>query len=719
MINILRNKVFTRALIIILSLISLAYWYGYMSLSKRSIPKDQYNLSHVEGVRLSKHQDLRGVIGSLNQRHQYGEYLSEASYYISRETGQRYLPDNISFPTWLRYVNNDKASLSTVPLVPIWNQDYILGFSNKSTFKILEKNILFQPGEPLKNVFVGKTAILKNDYADFYTTITDIDGSGNITVQGYIPFNFFPKSILIPSGKKKNKHMMFESDTMGWIRGGRFTLDPTGYTYVIRPVPSLSLSKTTLEDGDTLSWDGINGPTSTRIESVYGFNNTYIVKLDKKLPPYFDFRKNIITVTRNKDDFDKQEMLLNVDTHEINEKFFLGKKRNISFVVSSINDIAPGSVVVAEGNNVPLYVSMVAKDSNVITIDLFKSAVIKECLSTKSKQSYDSCLYNIDLSKFEYTNVKWAKENLANDKNFDGFGPWEMWNKGGALNIQYATNIVKRIDIPAENSKNENTIASKPPQKSLNGLIWEIYPGSLLNIFYGTHNPAPTEMLIHVLGREARDKYYSSFVKTKPEYISFAKPERFTPWLLNWHWPFFRNMINNYDLAVDKSEFSLWHLNNNNKWDDFGPEQLKMQGDFSVNKPIDLDISKSKTQSCDIKLMTAVVKYDIKNPISSLPLIGKLTRYLIEIENTGLPSNMPVSLPWSEHTFSFPIFYREGFNPTITPRTLSNFLNLTSLTIKEITLYQENVDAKNIYSLYYDYPAVGAAARYECNDRKH
>ncbi|ACT08225.1 hypothetical protein Dd1591_3410 [Dickeya chrysanthemi Ech1591] len=719
MVNIFRSKTFTRISIIIVSLISFTYWYGYMHLSKKSIPKDQYNNSHVEGVKLSRHQDLRGVIGSLNQRHQYGEYLSEATYYIAKNKGKRFLSDNIAYPTWLRYVNNNKISLSSMPLLPIWSDDFIFGFSNKSTFKILEKNILLESGVIPKDVFIGRTAILKNENEneDVYTTITDIDNLGNITVKGYVPYGFFPTSIRIPSGKKQSGHMMFESDSMGWIRGGKFTLDSTGYTYAIRPISSLNLSNMILENGDTLSWDGTDGNYSAKILSVYNLNNTYIVKLDKKFPPYFDFRKNIINVTRQNNKDNKQEMILNIDTDLINDDFFFGKNRNTSFVVYSTGDITPGNIVVGEGTKEPLYVSKVVKGSNVITVDLFRSAVINECLNLNPEGSYDSCIRNLDLSKFEYTNAKWAKENLTANKKYDDFGPWEMWNRGGDLSIQYATNIVKHAENPPP-SKDKDTLSSDA-QSSHNGLIWEIYPGSLLNIFYGTNNPAPTEMLIHVLGREARDKYYSSFTQIKPEYISFAKPERFTPWLLNWHWPFFRNIVNNYDLVVDKNEFSLWHITNKNKWDTLGPVKLKLQGDFNINKQISLNISKAEAKSCDIKLVTAVVKYDIKNPISHIPLVGKLSRYLLEIEGTGLPSNLPVSLPWSENTFSFPIFYRDGFNPVITPRTLSNFLDLTSMSIKEITLYQENADANNIYRLYYDYPVIGDAAKFECDNIRH
>ncbi|MCC8375628.1 hypothetical protein CKY10_14200 [Photorhabdus sp. HUG-39] len=718
MINILRNKVFIRVFILFVSILSFSYWFAYMNLAKKSIPIDKYSQSYMEGVKLSKYHDLRGIVGSLNQMHQYSDYLSEASYYISKTTNKRFLPENIIYPNWLRYVNNDKPVLSSASILPVWSDDFILGFYNKTTFKISENNIQLETGALPKNVIVGKTAILRNDDANFYVTITDIGDSGSITVQGYIPYDFFPKSILIPSGVKKNKKMMFETDSMGWVRGGRFSLDPTGHTNVIRHLPSLGLSKTVLETGDSLSWEGMNGVNTAKIVSVNNFNGTFIVKLDKKFPPYFDFRKTIINVTRKKNNDEKQEMVFNVDTDLINDEFFLGKKRKTSFVVYSSNDITPGSIVVAEGTNSPLFVSNVSKNDNIVTIDLFNSAIVKKCLRIVSKENYNNCMQKLESSKLESGDLKWAMHNLMKSEKRDVFGPLELWNRGGDLKLQFVSDKNKEITKPALVTSTKNNDTSNPGVAS-NGLIWEIYPGSLLNIFYSSYNPAPTEMLIHVLGREARDQYYSSFVRIKPEYISFAKPERFTPWILNWHWPFFRNMINNYDLAVNKSEFSLWHINNNNNWDTFGPVHLKLQGDFPINKSIQLYISNNQSSSCDIKLMTAVVKYEIKNPMSSIPLMGKLPRHLLEIENTGLPSNLPVSLPWSENTFSFPIFYRDGFKPVITPRILANFLNLTSMNIKEITLYEENVDNHNIYNLYYDYPAVGDAAKYNCKETVH
>ncbi len=131
----------------------------------------------------------------------------------------------------------------------------------------------------------------------------------------------------------------------------------------------------------------------------------------------------------------------------------------------------------------------------------------------------------------------------------------------------------------------------------------------MVNVLYHKKNPAPLELLIHALSRKDRENYYKTFGSVAPDYFNFAKPRQFTPWLVNWHWPLFKQVLEHYKLQYSNPDFSFWKRDSATDYRETDSQQI------STSLPVKLP-SLEAADSCAYTLREVVISYDVTNSVS-------------------------------------------------------------------------------------------------------
>lgn len=691
--QIIRNVFF-----VLLAVLALAYWGGKYNLAKEALPVENYSLDTLEGVHLGIYQDVRGVRGSLNMQHEFANYLESSTSYIATQTNSRFFNLGRDIPEWGNLLTN----IEEFQLLPLSNSQFMLGFNRLTKFKInLSKDSL-----PAVNSLVGLDVVLSDSTeVEYFGSIAAIEGE-EISVNGYFPHSFYPKTLkVLNAGTPLTFKYMVESNMLGWVRGGVFQYDQTGNTMLLIPLPGQDANLLQIRKGDEII---LAGGKILNVDRTFNLDYyTFVHIKDGGFVPYEDSRKNIVQIIRNRTS-PKRQVVFSID-EVTNDKYFLGKQRSFDFVLESSGaSVNENSLLAYEAGEFPYYVSKVR--GNVITIDLLRSFAFRLC----EKNELSTCLQNLvsmeniayAASSYQSVNqfLKYQPEELR-PSLFEESGPkldmYESFRRGGSIKLYtdlsspHIDSKFKKIEFP------EDIVLEKG--------IWEIYPGSLLNVYYSSYNPAPTEMLIHVLGKNARDNYYESFFQSKPNLVSFAKPERFTPWLINWHWPVFKYLIRHYKIAVDTNEFSLLRKKDIN-WTN-SDKYIYLAATF----PISLPPPSGDLSKCNIALYSVKVKFDTINKIERLPLFGKTTRYFINIKNTGFASSIPVSLPWSENEFEFPVFFLANQTPSLDVSVVANLLDGTTIDVKSVEYFEEkNISQDMIRAFKFDYPGVADSFNKTC-----
>lgn len=679
----LLSKIFEKkVLVFLLVFISSLYWLYYLYDTKSSLDENLFSQNKFDSVRLNKFHSYEGVKGSWNIQHQYAPYLDQATKAISLDHGTRFFI-NDDFTT--RLSNVDANKYKKIKLNSKIDDDFILGLQHKFRLKI--SSTMYS--ENLK-YFVGRYAVLNGINSVYFGFITKVTNE-YVEVRAPLPMGEIIESIRFPPVKKGIKHFeaLLDSERMGLVRGGivnQFDNALGTYIYV-----------RTFSYKDSL--DLVQGVGSAEINGKKFYINNIIslgmhdflvsIKGDEVYQPYVDSRKNIIKfIIEN--DVSNRELSLRV-SNLTNDDYIFGLGRKYSLRLSKTELLDKVGLINFERS--PWLFSVDKMDNDIITLDLLN--MTKNHLSQKIN-SNSSALKEASLSSYDIpADGNFSRTELLNlRKDYDELfstsevAPLKAWLNGGNTEIAY-----EAFQTEAENTEEyKNKLLSDNNFK-----IWEIYPGSILNLYYGKQNPAPVEMMIHVLGKNTRKNYYDSFITTKPEYVSFAKPERFTPWLINWHWSFFREMIYNYEPIVDLDEFSLWKR-----------ETQKVKNISSFNKTISSDrlpfTVKLGGETESYKLYTVTLDYKINNPLIKLPLLGKSARYFIT-SNASITS-LPASIPWSENIWKFPIVVKGQEMVTFDLLEMSDFLDISKLNINSISIQEEKIPQNKIVKMFLDYDSM-------------
>lgn len=676
-------------LIVSIAFFASYYWYLKFNLSAAALPVERYSTDKVEGVYLSKFQDLRGVAGSLNMQHDFATYLEEATSYIARTTESENSLFNAGYdvPNWIG------RNFNTTNVLPLFDDDFFLGFNRTTRFKL---NVNPSIELSLTEILEREVELSNEDEIKYRGVVKKINND-EIEIEGYFPNYFFPNVLkVLNQGVPLSKRYMIESNTLGWIRGGVLSTSSGKQVLMIIPMPGDRAPSPDIRKGDVIHFPVIEEPIA--ITRVFNVGRNSFVELEQRINPYFDVRENIIVIERYKSEPIRQSLF---DIANVTDEHFLFGKQRVISVKTAEKLLTNDNVIATNAYHAPLIVNS-TNDENLLNIDLLKSLVFQSCLietsnkvvcSDKVAQLNFETYENISkelaaefLHSGEFLKTKANIDNAVGFENFTQLDMFEVFNLGGNVKI-YST---------SESRVNEN-LNNAIVHKDI-GDIWEIYPGSMLNVYYSTHNPAPTELMIHVLGKEAREEYYAAFLKQRPRFVSFAKPERFAPWLINWHWPFFLDLLHNYKQVVSTNEFGLFEIS---------PQlntQYTANNFIPVSKDFPVKFESENTERCEFGVKTVRVEYQINNPMGKLPVFGRAPRFLLNISNNGFASNMPVSLPWSEESFEFPIFYVKGSSAEVQVEKQSDLFNMANIEIKAISYRDENIAQDKIQDLIFDYP---------------
>lgn len=176
-----------------------------------------------------------------------------------------------------------------------------------------------------------------------------------------------------------------------------------------------------------------------------------------------------------------------------------------------------------------------------------------------------------------------------------------------------------------------------------------------LNIF----NPA-SDYIIHSLGRK-RGAYVPALQSYAPDVFSTVNPQFaiYESWLEVSHWDLYRWLLRDYEVARITSMRVFWKGRATGSPGLAPPAALrpwKTTGDrFEITPP----------QDAELHLYEVKVRYRIENPLSALPVLGRVPRYLLIRENLLGPEHgnevlFAVSLPPHLHEWVFPALIRGG-----------------------------------------------------------
>lgn len=190
-----------------------------------------------------------------------------------------------------------------------------------------------------------------------------------------------------------------------------------------------------------------------------------------------------------------------------------------------------------------------------------------------------------------------------------------------------------------------------PAESSTSTFIWSTYSG-LAASHYGLFQPGD-DFIIHALGPTRRPHYVESFRAAQPTYVETLRRAWFTyeDWLRFEHWDFYEDILQNYQVIL-VTEHSIWWRRNPGGWrtenQDCQPVELDPDG-RGASIP-----DRFRAPGAEVSVVSAEVRYRIRNPWQAAPFFSNLPRFLVDSE--GAFGSGPVSLPPYMSSWRFPVF---------------------------------------------------------------
>lgn len=712
-------SVFFRITVGILILASTVFWIK-KSLLIFTVNEDYlFSVNKFSGVKLSRDIDARPPKGRASGTNSYASFLAEATNLVSKvrnEAGfiyQQNIPNGGDF---------GGGELSSAQILPINNGDQYFGMQAKIGLKI--------------NKTIGDASSIRNRWAYLVNKsqqkhlvyFENIDDESIAWVRGDVPFGFFPVQINILQIRKRNESVFFQlySDLTHVVRGG--VVSTSRPTVMLRHLPYIKYPFSQRFNylplvGDVLEFK--NGEFRS-VKNITPIADSFFLELDSEIKPYFASNNDIVTINSKKQ-VDQNELKIIV-SDITNKNFAFGKGRYSKISVDfGKNTPKAGDYISSDRGGERYYVSYA--DQNSVTIDLLNSKLDMLCRQFKANnsllqftaasqdgfnesnfiQAVSSCQTGSAVHEPADKLVKYIRSFGNDDKNimqlFDGpISDQNSISLTSVVNRALDMKILFKSELSAASSQeiNKNIM----PNVVGRGDIWETYPGSMLNIYYKSLNPAPQELLIHALGARLSEAYCNKFSVIQPSFVALSNPRQFTPWLYNLNWPFFELLLLNYEKYYLNSDFSIWYRPKNkwmslpSKWDG----AINFNASFNES-PFSMTLPTSADKY--LSLYTLEIGYEIINPSNGLPLIGTSPRLLVSSSGTGaeFPARPPVSLPLSENKFTFPLFVKGISSKPALKIEIIDPLNVgLKYKINVIKWRRVNVESSKLESLLYYAP---------------
>ncbi len=691
-------------LLIVVSVATALMWWEQWRLSYADIASHSYSLNKASGVHVSKFTDIREPIGTKSNSNAYGFYLGE----LSRTFGGA---DSGSFSWSIQQRGADWLAQSGTnryrgPVNPVTNNDYIFGIQRSMKISIM-------PLEDFPASLIGQWVGLTDASGQSIEAVIASGNNSEITISGDLPADFFPTSVTSLQGAKRSGEevtLISTTSLASSVRGGIVSgTDGHGVYLYVPGWNGKPRFRPTI--GDTVNFASGD---KRKIESVMKLSGGYFALLGgDRLQAHFFNRADIVTVTANKP-APLRGLTIRVNPVS-NETFLNGRERKFRVAVNPASRIKQGALISLDSGGGPFFVGGANGDH--LEIDILTSLAMQACLAGVESDDgvfFDglsgvtaewllkkqfgisdirSCLQHDSLIVvgLERTIARW--EDLAEEQKQSfaaAFGKQrqismeQVWYRSMNLDLVAATN-----DKPAPSPQQSSNIHEKS--------VWEVYPGSMVNILYHKQNPAPLELLIHALSRRDRENYYRTFTSVAPDYFSFAKPRQFTAWLENWHWPLFKQVLQHYKLQYSNPDFGLWKRDDATDYRETAAQQISSSLPVKL-PPVDA------SDSCAFTLREVVISYNVTNSVSYIPVIGRSTRYLISIDgvDTSLLPPTPVSLPTDVSSFSFPVFARAGDQVKLDMKKLGPLADYADIKIQSVAVSNISVGDRELEEMFLD-----------------
>jgi hypothetical protein len=194
--------------------------------------------------------------------------------------------------------------------------------------------------------------------------------------------------------------------------------------------------------------------------------------------------------------------------------------------------------------------------------------------------------------------------------------------------------------------------------------LWSDYAG-LIEATHAGFQPA-SDYIIHALGPRRREEYAALFKATQPDWVRLNNvcSWSYGIWLQNENWPFYKQVISEYDPVYSDTLGVLFHKTK--PVDMSTPSELTLDQDGCVTQAANQD-----------GLWEISIDYALQPP-SKIGIINSIPRYLVEQTYvTGAPvtATTSVSLPLKNYGrhWSFPLRLQAGARVKLCPVVRSNF----------------------------------------------
>ncbi|MGN6450608.1 MAG: hypothetical protein ACTHLK_18840 [Brucella intermedia] len=689
------------ALLIAVSIVAALVWWGQLRISHADIVAHSYSLNKASGVRVSKFTDIREAVGTKSNSNAYGFYLGEISRAFGATEGFLWA---IQQPG-ADWMTRSGPNRQLVPVKPVTNDDYIFGIQRSTRIAIL-------PLEDFPASLIGQWIELIDDSGRSIEAVTASGTNSEIVVVGDLPANFFPTRIASLKGARRagdETTLISTTSLASNVRGG--VVSGTDGRGVYLYVPGWSgKSRFRPAIGDTVNFASGD---KRKIESVMKLAGGYFVLLKgDRLQPHFFNRADIVTVMANKP-APPHGLTIRVNPVS-NEVFLNGRERRFRVAVDPASHIKQGALVSLDSGGGPFFAG--AANGDHLEIDILTSLAMQACLAGVGSDG--GIIFNglsgvtaewLLKKQFGISEIRSClNENSPIVNSLGGsIARWKDLTEAQEQSIGAAFSGHKQISMEEVWYRSMNLdlvtaaddrAASSPQQRSSNiyeKSVWEVYPGSMINVLYDKRNPAPLELLIHALSRRDRENYYRTFTSVAPDYFSFAKPRQFTPWLENWHWPLFKQVLQHYKLQYSNPDFGLWKRDDATDYRETAAQQISSSLPVKL-PPVDA------SDSCAFTLREVVISYNVTNSVSYIPVIGRSTRYLISIDgvDTSLLSPTPVSLPTDVGSFSFPVFARAGDQVELDMKKLGPLADYADIKIQSVAVSNISVGDRELEEMF-------------------
>jgi hypothetical protein len=627
------------------------------------------------GVKVSRKITELVPAKSVFASNQYSDFLTNATAQIGERAGRLPLIESSQ--------EAQHSGMKRLHGAPVTDSDYFLGLQKRVKIKLDQTS-----GDTTKYENIWSTLVDK-DGTKIKVYLEEIRSNDVAIVAGEIPTYFFPETISFgstvqPSSEEASFLMYLQTEVLNIIRGGVFISGAGKYVSLARLPGMLSVNSSGYPDvGDIIELGG----DTRKIIRLSQHNNHFLAELDQQLRPYQSSNTNLVRIHKKNRFIPKTDLAINKLT---DSEFFMGvqRKRDVLVLDDSLSGVARG--LLTEENN--FYYPYKATR--------FKDGVVKLSIDLKEAINFN-CHPNLG-SKSMHARLNRDEVELAIDTP-------DCKSKTRSLRLGSIGQALLNNGLHSYSSSHADTngpgvVGNTKPNLSPLGFscncgsdsIWEIYPGSMLNFYYGSVNPSSTQMMIHALGEKLSHEYYTEFKRLSPRYVALAKPRQFMPWLLNWHWTFFEELVQRYDLSYENEDFSLWVRNCNN-----ADEVNSSTGEIKLPNPGHLIVN----DTLETKLYTVELDYTIrtKSWLSMLPVLGNSNRYYCKFDN-GVFSwarALPASLSPFQKKAKLPLVLKANESVTINCYEESPFSIMSDFTINSVTLKTLATNFDNILSLFY------------------